>query len=68
MGKATFLVDMDGFDSGYGIYYRDREITVLKAYLSSYPLVELFCNTKLFFLYQVLIMRDPVSVADLVKH
>jgi len=66
MGKATFLVDMDGFDSGYGIYY--REITVLKAYLSSCPLVELFCNTKLFFLYQVLIMRNPVSVADLVKH
>jgi len=31
MGKATFLVDMDGFDSGYGLYY--REITVLKAYL-----------------------------------
>jgi hypothetical protein len=47
MGKATFLVDMDGFDSGYGIYY--REITVLKAYLSSCPLVELFSNTQLFF-------------------
>ncbi len=66
MGKATFLVDMDGFDSGYGIYC--GEITALKAYLSSCPLVELFCNTQLFFLYQVFNMRNPVSVADLVKH
>jgi len=35
MGKATFLVDMDGFDSGYGLYY--REITALKAYLALDP-------------------------------
>jgi len=40
MGKTSFLVDMDGFDSDYSLYC--GEITALKAYLSSCPLVELF--------------------------